>query len=232
MFRIGHPLAYPLYVTIGALAVLTAWAPFADPDQLSALLVLAIGIVGYGGYRFAVALGMVRYRIGSTGTVIVRRVRQEYQLLSRSWLELRDGDTVRWLPVYFDPELISHTGGTGRLRERRMVLDRAGTDTGSGTVPDSGFRIFPSGRARAQEPPGRLIDNPTRFDPQAPDRARTAAKPTRRLLLDAQSAVAAPFAALFWVYVMGGGIPAFTGACCVTAATATWLAAIRGSDPS
>lgn len=228
--RIGHPLAYPLCVTIGALAVLTAWAPFADPDQLSALAVVAIGIVGYSGYRIAVALSVLQHGIGDRGTVTVRRVRQEYQLLSRSWMELRDGDHIRWLPVYFGPELISYTGGTALLCERRIVVRKA--DTAPDTVSDSGFRIYPSGRARDHEPPGRLIDNPTRVDPDAPVRARTAAKLTRRLLLDAQSAVAAPFAGLLWVYVVGGGIPAFTGACCVTAAAAIWLAAIRGSDPS
>lgn len=227
--RIGHPLAYPLCVTIGALAVLTAWAPFADPDQLSALAVVAIGIVGYSGYRIAVALGAFRH--GSDhGTFTVRRVRQEYQLLSRSWLELRDGDRVRWLPVYFGPELISYTGGTALLREGRIVLRKPNSSPDA--VSDSEFRTFPSGRARDHEPPGRLIDNPTRIDPDAPVRARTATKLTRRLLLDAQSAVAAPFVGLLWIYVVGGGIPAFTGACCVTAAAAIWLAAIRGSDPS
>nr|WP_174375531.1 hypothetical protein [Nocardia carnea] len=223
-------MAYPLCVTIGALAVLTAWAPFADPDQLSALAVVAIGIVGYSGYRIAVALGVLQGGIGDRGTVTVRRVRQEYQLLSRSWLELRDGERIRWLPVYFGPELISYTGGTALLSDRQVVLRNTNTDPD--TVSDSGFRIFPSGRARDQEPPGRLIDNPTRTDPDAPVRARTATKLTRRLLLDAQSAVAAPFAGLLWVYVVGGGIPAFTGACCVAAAAALWLAAIRGSDPS
>nr|WP_174555641.1 hypothetical protein [Nocardia flavorosea] len=223
-------MAYPLCVTIGALAVLTAWAPFADPDQLSALAVVAIGIVGYSGYRIAVALGVLRHGTSDHGTVTVRRVRQEYQLLSRSWLELRDGDRIRWLPVYFGPELISYTGGTAPLRQRRMVLRNTRTDPD--TVSESEFRIFPSGRARDHEPPGRLIDNPARVDPDARVRAQTAAKLTRRLLLDAQSVVAAPFAGLLWVYVVGGGIPAFTGACCVTAAAAIWLAAIRGSDPS
>jgi len=229
--RIGHPLAYPLCVTIGALAVLTAWAPFADPDQLSALAVVAIGIVGYSGYRIAVALGVFRHGSSGSRTVTVRRVRQEHQLLSRSWLELREGDRIRWLPVYFAPELISFTGGTALLGERRIVVLRK-TNTDLDTGSENGFRTFPSGRARDHEPPGRLIDNPTRPDPEVSDRARTATKVTRRLLLDAQSAVAAPFAGLLWVYVVGGGIPAFTGACSVTAAAAIWLAAIRGSDPS
>lgn len=230
--RIGHPLVYPLCVTIGALAVLTAWAPFADPDQLSALAVVAAGIVGYSGYRFAVALGSAGYRAGGSAMVSARRVRQEYQLVSRSWLELRDGGDKRWLPVYFTPELIGFTGGTAMLSERQIVLR-----PGSGGAEPPGesrreFRVLPAGRAREKEPPGRLVDNPTRVDPEAETRAATTTKLTRRLLLDAQPAVAAPFVALLWLYVMGGGTGAFIAAMCVAAATGTWLSTIGGSDPS
>lgn len=230
--RIGHPLAYPLCVTIGALAVLTAWAPFADPDQLSGLAVVGVGIVGYSGYRFAVALGPVGLGAEKSGTVAVRRVRQEYQLVSRSWLELRDNGDHSWLPVYFTPELIGFTGGTALLSERQIVLrsDPGGTDPPGG--PQREFRVLPAGRARETEPPGRLVDNPTRVDPDAEARVATAVKITRRLLLDAQLAVAAPFVALLWLYVMGGGTGAFVAALCVAAATGAWLSAIRGSDPS
>ncbi|MGW6335399.1 hypothetical protein [Nocardia rhamnosiphila] len=229
--RIGHPLAYPLCVTIGALAVLTAWAPFADPDQLSALAVVGAGIVGYSGYRFAVALGAVSLGADGSATMPVRRVRQEYQLVSRSWLELRDGGNERWLPVYFTPELIGFTGGTALLGERQIVLrpESGGTDLPGGPRE---FRVLPAGRARETEPPGRLVDNPTRVDPETETRAATTTKTTRRLLLDAQPAVAAPFVALLWLYVMGGGTGAFVAAMCVAAATGTWLGAIRGSDPS
>ncbi|MGW5387849.1 hypothetical protein [Nocardia sp. NPDC003963] len=229
--RIGHPLAYPLCVTIGALAVLTAWAPFADPDQLSALAVIGIGVIGYSGYRFAVALAILPHRADGAESVAVRRVRQEHQLLSRSWLELRNGGDRRWLPVYFTPELIGFTGGTARLGEREIVLRQdPSPETPDGAADE--FRALPSGRARENEPPGRLVDNPTRVDPAAGARAATATKITRRLLLDAQSVVAAPFAGLLWVYVMDGGTAAFTGALCVAAAAGIWLSAIRGSDPS
>lgn len=229
--RIGHPLAYPLCVTIGALAVLTAWAPFADPDQLSALAVVGAGIVGYSGYRAAVALGAVGFGAETSGTVAVRRVRQEYQLVSRSWLELRDNGDDSWLPVYFTPELIGFTGGTALVNERQIVLrpDPGGTELPGGPRE---FRVLPAGRARETEPPGRLVDNPIRVDPDAEARVATAAKTTRRLLLDAQPAVAAPFVALLWLYVMGGGTGAFVAAMCVAAATGTWLSAVRGSDPS
>lgn len=230
--RIGRPLAYPLCVTIGALAVLTAWAPFADPDQLSALAVVGLGIIGYSGYRFAAALGTFGHRTTGSGAMAVRRVRQEYQLVSRSWLELRDGGDQHWLPVYFTPELITFTGGTARLDERRIVLRQEDSGAGPALGPDLEFRVLPAGRARESEPPGRLIDNPTRVDPGAESRAATASKVTRRLLLDAQSAVAAPFAGLLWVYVMDGGTAAFVAAMSVASVSAIWISAVRGSDPS
>lgn len=254
--EIGRPLAYPLCMTIGALAVLTAWAPFADPDQLSALIVVGFGIIGYSGYRFCVALGLLRYGPSPSGPVPARRVRQEHQLLSRSWLEIRDGGRARWIPIYFTPELIGFTGGTGFFDSRRILIQDGSTedpeptsdtdsevgnqaDTATATRPTAdapgsgiGLRVFPAGRVRDSEPPGRLMDNPSRPDPEARDRAATTAKITRRLLLDAQTAVAAPFAGLLWVYVMDGGTAAFVAAMCVAAATGVWLSAIRGSDPS
>ncbi|WP_280402672.1 hypothetical protein [Nocardia carnea] len=237
----GHPLVYPLSVTIGAFAVLTAWAPFADSDQLSALAVVGLGIAGYTGYRLAVAFGGVRHGAGTDGTAAVRRVRQEFRLQSRSWLELRVRERVCWVPVYFTPELVGFTGGTAELDGSRIVLhgsapDRA-PDERAGDIRSSpasvpSIRVLPAGRVRLREPHGRLLDNPSRPDPSAPERAHSAARILRRLLLDAQSVVAAPLIGLMWVYVAGGGLPAFTGATCVAAAAAIWLSAIRGSDPT
>lgn len=237
----GHPLAYPLAVTIGALAVLTAWAPFADPDQLSALAVVGLGITGYTGYRLAVAFGGARHGAGTDGTAAVRRVRQEFRLQSRSWLELRGSEGVRWVPVYFTPELVGFAGGTAELGGSRIVLHGSAPDRASeepaGGIPRSSvnmpaIRVLPAGRIRLREPHGRLLDNPSRPDPAAAERARSATRISRRLLLDAQSVVAAPLIGLMWVYIAGGGLPAFTGATCVAAAVAIWLSAIRGSDPS
>lgn len=218
-------------MTIGALAVLTAWAPFADPDQLSALAVVGLGIIGYSGYRFTVALGRPAYPAGRAQAVAVRRVRQEHQLLSRSWLELHGGGDRRWLPVYFMPELIGFSGGTALFDSRQIVLrQRPGPEQPDAPAPE--FRVLPAGRARTAEPPGRLVDNPTRVDPGAGTRAATATKVGRRMLLDAQSSVAAPFAGLLWVYVMDGGSGAFVAAMSAAAVTAIWLSAVRGSDPS
>lgn len=244
----GHPLAYPLAVTTGALTITFAGAPFADPDQLSALIVVGLAIVSYTGYQLAVAFGTVAHEIPAGHPVAVRRVRQEHRLQSRSWLELRDGGRTHWLPVFFIPELVGFTGGTAEfghrgitVRESRPAVDDAAAGSSPrspgptvGEPADTGreLRLLPAGRLRGDEPPGRLLDNSSRPDPGAGARARAASRIRRRLLLDAQPAVAAPFTGLLWVYVMGGGLPAFTGCCCVTAAVAVWLSAIRGSDPS
>ncbi len=187
-------------------------------DQLSALAAVAVGIVGYSGVRVARALGWLGSGVGADETLAVKRVRQQHRLVSRSWLEFTHGRRTCWLPVYFDPALITLVEATAELGERSVRLGEV--------------RLFPSGRVRDTEPPGRLIDNPSRPDPDGVTQARAAASPLRRLLLDAQSVVAAPFAGLFWIYIDGGGIPAFTAATCVAAVTATWLSAIRGSDPS
>ncbi|CAM3938351.1 hypothetical protein NONI108955_00225 [Nocardia ninae] len=204
-FGSGHPLAYPSSVTIGALAICLAWAPFGDLDQVAALATVALGIIGYSSYRIAVALGFLAFwPSGSARTVGVSRIRQQHRLLSRSWLEISGTGRPRWLPVYFDPALMTMTESRADLTDRIIHV--------------AGRRLYPSGRIRTTEPPGRLIDNPSRL--------------RRRLLLDAQSTVAAPFAALLWIYVDGGSFTTFLAATCVAAITALWLSAIRGSDPS
>lgn len=212
--RTGHALAYPVLVTIGTLAITLAWVPFADPEQNAMLGTLTLIVLGYSGFRIAMAYGYVPNGITGEVHADVRRVRQQHRLESRSWLEFGVDGRNRWLPVYFDPELVRSAQAAGELSGRAVCFD--------------GLRLYPAGRVRDSEPDGRLVDNPSRPDPAAGTRTGTG----RRLLFDAQSAVAAPFAALLWVYVAGGGIPAFAAATIIAAALATWLAAIRGSDPS
>ncbi|WP_028476011.1 hypothetical protein [Nocardia sp. CNY236] len=219
-FGAGHPLSYPLLTTLGTLATCTAWALFATVDQVAALAAVALGVLGYTGYRFAVAVGLLRIRrSGHPRTVRVARVHQFHRLTSRSWLEIDgEGAGPQWVPVYFDPAL--------------TTLTKAEADLGDRVVHSAGRRLYPSGRIRGSEPPGRLIDNPSRPDPAAPAETAKALRLRRRLLLDAQPAVAAPLAALLWVFLDGGGLPAFLGATTVAAMAATWLSAIRGSDPT
>ncbi|WP_067663720.1 hypothetical protein [Nocardia miyunensis] len=244
----GHPLAYPVLTTIGALVICLAWAPFADSEQLGMLGAVALVVVVYSAFRLMVASGVLPWHTDpgirseptdSTPTdsapddlepsdsqqftrgrniLSCRRIRQQHRLLSRSWLELAANGRTRWLPVYFDPSLVTATDSTAEFRD--------------GTVRFDGVRLYPSGPVREREPLGRLHDNPTRPDPEGPAHAADASRFTRRLLLDGQFAVAAPFAALLWVYVAGGGFPAFIGAATVAAGVAVWFSAIRGSDPS
>ncbi|BAW03375.1 hypothetical protein [Nocardia seriolae] len=204
-------------MTIGTLAITLAWVPFGDSEQAAMLAAVAVIILGYSGFRLAVGLGYLPAGVpagGGVREVAVRRVRQQDRLVSRSWLEFTVGGKERWLPVYFDLPLVAVTQGTAELSGRAVYVD--------------GGRVYPAGRVRDSEPVGKLIDNPARPDPEALGRSGIG----RRLLLDAQSAVVAPFAALLWVYVAGGGWTAFVAATLVAAATATWLPAIRGSDPT
>ncbi|MCC3327961.1 hypothetical protein [Nocardia abscessus] len=218
--RVGSgPLAYPLRVTIGALTVCAAWAPFGTLDQVAGIGSVVLGVMGYTGYRLAVALGVLpSWRTGTAQIVRVTRVRQQHRLVSRSWLQVEGTGRPRWLPVYFDPVLVTLTESEAQLDDR--------------TVHVAGRRCYPSGRIRDVEPPGRLVDNPSRPDPDAPTHIAKATRLRRRLLLDAQSTVAAPIAALLWVYIDGGGFPAFLAATTIAAACSIWLSAIRGSDPT
>ncbi|MGY2028987.1 hypothetical protein ACW9HR_06545 [Nocardia gipuzkoensis] len=218
--RIGSgPLAYPLMVTFGALAICAAWAPFGTLEQVAGIGSVVLGVMGYTGYRLAVAFGVLpSWRTGTAQAVRVIRVRQQHRLVSRSWLQVEGTGRPRWLPVYFDPVLVTLTESEAQLDDR--------------TVHVAGRRFYPSGRIRDVEPPGRLVDNPSRPDPDAPTHIAKANRLRRRLLLDAQSTVAAPIAALLWVYIDGGGFPAFLAATTIAAACSIWLSAIRGSDPT
>ncbi|MFI6870956.1 hypothetical protein [Nocardia sp. NPDC050406] len=201
---------------MGTLVVSHAWVPFVDTEVRALIGAQVLIVLGYTVFRMVVA---TRTSGGvASGVATARRVRQQYRLVSRSWVEWADGEQVRWVPVYFDPALVTLVPSEGEMSGRALCV--------------GGHRVYPSGRVRASEPVGRLIDNPTRPDPEGVAAARTAARWPRRLLLDAQSAVVAPFVALFWIYVADGGILAFAATAVLAATTATWLAAIRGSDPS
>ncbi|AYF79008.1 hypothetical protein D7D52_13725 [Nocardia yunnanensis] len=177
---------------------------------------LSLIVLGYSGFRFAVALGYLPAGLpgGQPREMAVRRVRQQHRLVSRSWLECTVAGKALWLPVYFEPVLVTFTQETAEIEGRAVRVD--------------GQRVYPAGRVRGSEPVGNLIDNPARADSEALGRTGVG----RRLVLDGQSAIVGPFAGLLWVYAAGGGVPAFVGATVVGAAVAVWLVALRGSDPS
>ncbi|WP_306363307.1 hypothetical protein [Nocardia sp. CC227C] len=202
-------------MTIGALAMCFAWAPFGDMELRGLLAALVLIILGYTGFRVGYAL---RSTAGIGAGMTARRIRQQFRLVSRSWLECTTDGRTLWVPVYFDPALMT-------LTPTRVGMDGRAIRLGE-------LRVYPAGRSRNSEPVGRLVDNPSRPDPDGGELAATAARWRRRLLLDAQPAVVAPFVGLFWVYVAGGGTLAFVAVTVVAGTTVTWLSAVRGSDPS
>ncbi|MGY0502548.1 hypothetical protein ACWZHB_29005 [Nocardia sp. FBN12] len=208
----ARALVYPLLVTSGTLAVIAGWVPFADLDQVSALAVVGLAVLAYTAYQLGLAFGVFPSGLVATGTVRGRRVRQQYRLVSRSWLEISSGDRMVWQPVFYEPVLSALTPTDLELTGRAIHHGDA--------------RFYPSGRVRTTEPTGKLVDNPSRpTDPPVFGIAR-------RLILDVQPAIGAPLVGLLWVYVMSGGLGAFVAATTVAAAAFTWLSAIRGSDPS
>jgi len=157
--------------------------------------------------------------------VPLRRVRIQSGLLARSWLETEDIPR-RWIPVYFDPVLITLPTPTtvalfGDPRRSRLVA----------AVID-GAVLYPSGRVLKDDPRGRRVDNPSEIDDSVRARAITTTTWLHQLRADAVLIVPAPLIGLLWAFLDGGGVWSWLGATVITAALALWLAALRGSDPS
>ena len=181
-----------------------------------------------GGVTFAVAVvllvlvaGAVRVVLSARAararpvTASVRRIRLRSGLMVRSWLEI-DGPVERWLPVYYDPVLVTLPSPVSvELRGGRVAV--AG-----------GVTLYPSGRPVTKHPRGRRLDNPARPDPET----RAPRGLLAQLRVDAVFIVPAPFVGLFWAYVDGSGFLGWITATVVAAALGLWWAAFRGSDPS
>jgi hypothetical protein len=157
--------------------------------------------------------------------VPVRRVRIQSGLMARSWLETEDIPR-RWIPVYFDPILVTLPTPTtvslfGDPRRHRLV---------AAVVND--VVLYPSGRVAKDDPRGRRVDNPSEIDDSVRARAVTARGLLRQLRTDIVLIVPAPIVGLLWAFLDGSGFWSWLGASVITAALALWLAALRGSDPS
>lgn len=170
----------------------------------------------------------------------VRRVRVQSGLLTRSWLELdaAPGQTpthpdparvrgvpVRWVPVHFDPVLVTAPAPVparvhGDPLTRRLVA-----------VEVDGTVLYPSGPVRAAEPAGRRIDSPAQPDDDAAGEAARAGW-GRQLRADAVLLTPAPLVGLLWAFLDGGGVLTWAWATALAAALALWWAALRGSDPT
>ena len=185
-------------------------------------LIVAVGVGSVGIWRIVTRSRLTRR---DPGTVPVRRVLVQRGLSVRSWLEV-DGTAPRWVPVYFDPVLVSLPSPAevpvyGEVRKDRLVAFRVGEVV-----------LYPSGPVSAVEPKGRRIDNPARPDEFAADRAAAISRPLRQLRVDSAVVVAAPVVGIFWSFVDRSGLLGWLGATLVTAAVALWWGALRGSDPS
>ena len=152
-------------------------------------------------------------------TLTVRRITMRRGLMARTWLET---DDHRWIPVYFDPAVVSLPAPTTvQARGTRLI-----------TVDVTGAHLYPAGRTRHTEPRGRRTDSPTQPDAYTADRATRAARWRHQLRVDAALVIPAPVVGLWWAYLDNSGISGWLGATAITAAAALWWAAIRGADPS
>ncbi|WP_219412728.1 DUF3592 domain-containing protein [Pseudonocardia nigra] len=183
--------------------------------------VVAIAVLVLGGVRWWFAAAAVRRR---PRRIAARRVRIQSGLLSRSWLET-EHEPQRWVPVHFDPLLVTLPAPT-----TVTFLGDPLRDSWVGAEID-GRRIYPAGRVRTSEPRGRRVDNPMRPDADTARRARRATL-GRHLLLDAALVAPAPLVGLFWAYLDGGGLSSWAGATAIAAVVGLWTGAYRGSDPS
>ncbi|GLY52976.1 hypothetical protein [Lentzea sp. NBRC 102530] len=175
-------------------------------------LAVALLVLFVGGLRLLLAVRAAR---AEAVTVSVRRIRLQSGLMVRSWLEI-DGPRERWLPVYYDPVLVTlPSPAEVELRGGRVaVID--------------GVTVYPSGRPVTKHPRGRRLDNPVRPDPETRAPSGLAAQ----LRVDAVFIVPAPFVGLFWAYLDGTGFVGWITATVIAAVLGFWWGALRGSDPS
>jgi hypothetical protein len=139
-------------------------------------------------------------------------------LVVRSWLEMGTSTGLRWLPVYWAPELdrlapdtaLQVHGDPGR---DRLVLPVVG-----------GTEVWPSGRLRSRTPRGdvRQAD----VDPDATDLDLA-----RQARADGVVPFVAPILGLLWAYVDGSGPGGFLLATALSAAVLFWVPQLLGSDP-
>ncbi|GAA4527291.1 hypothetical protein [Amycolatopsis samaneae] len=204
----------------GATPLVTAdrASSYATAAVVAALLVLAVDAVVLAT-RFRRPAGSAARR------VLVRRVKFQRGLVTRSWLETGTANP-RWIPVYFSPTLIGLTSPTEAevygdpARDRRVTV-RIGDET-----------LYPAGAVRHSEPRGRRTDNPAEPDEERRAAAGRPVTLARQFRVDLPVLVPAPFAGLFWALVDGTGVPGWLTVTALFGAAGFWWASLRGSDPS
>lgn len=213
-FSLGDPLIPGSAVLVDADRALTSIALVV----VVAVIVSAVGVWQVGTRRRAFAQ--------PTRTAVVRRVRWQAGLVTRSYLET-ESLPQRWIPVHFDPVLVALPSPTTVRLHGDPLRDRlVAAATPNGTL------LVPSGPVRLNEPGGYRTDNASRPDATAGTRAAALARARRQLQADLPMVVPAPFIGLLWTYVDSGGVTGWATATALTAALGLWLASVRGSDPS
>ncbi|QUQ68920.1 hypothetical protein [Kutzneria sp. CA-103260] len=217
---VGYDPSNPSHAVIpGAVSLIAADR---SSGELLFIAIVAVVLLIVTAVRLLSRLGLTRR---PQVRVPVRRVRIQSGLLARSWLETEDIPR-RWVPVYFEPALITLPTPTtvaffGDPRRNRLV---------AAVIDDT--VLYPSGRVVKDDPRGRRVDNPSEIDDSVRARAVTTLGLLPQLRADAVLIVPAPLIGLLWAFLDGGGVWSWLGATVITAALALWLAALRGSDPS
>ncbi len=225
-------LSFWTLVTVGG--QVTGATAGASGEVVRAAVDRAASGVAFSGLIAAIVLITVGWQVISrrrlrrrTGQPMnVRRVRVQSGLMTRSWLELDspapDSTTQRWIPVHFDPVLVTLPAPTTvqvHGDPRRRGLAAAEVD---------GVWLDPSGPIRTTEPRGRRIDSPTRPDPDA----RHDTSWRQQLRADSVLLTPTPVVGLLWVYLDGGGLATWMYATAMAATLALWWAALHGTDPT
>jgi hypothetical protein len=187
-------------------------------DVLFGLVAVVVVVLAVAALTAARLLGRPRLRrlpvVPLTAThVVVRR-----GLLVRSVLELDTSAGLRWLPVYWTPELDRLVPGTrvpvhGDPARARLVLPVL-----------EGAEVWPSGRVRDREPRGELRQ--AAVDPDATDVGLR-----RQARADGVLPFLAPVLGLLWAYVDSSGLGGFLVATALSAVVLFWLPQLLGSDP-
>jgi hypothetical protein len=193
-------------------------ASAAVSDVLFGLVAVAVVLLVVAGLTGARLVGRPRLRRRPAATLAATHVVGRRGLLVRSWLELDTSAGLRWLPVYWAPELDRlppHTRITvhGDPASARLVLPVV-----------EGTEIWPSGRVRSREPRGGLHQ-------AAVDPAATDVSLARQARADGVLPFLAPVLGLLWSYVDGSGVDGFLVATALSAVVLFWLPQLLGSDP-
>ncbi|HEV7870319.1 MAG TPA: DUF3592 domain-containing protein [Modestobacter sp.] len=187
-------------------------------DVLFGLVVVVLVLLVTSAMTLARLVGRPRLRTRPVLRLTATHVVVRQGLLVRSWLELDSAGGLRWLPVYWAPELDRMPPNTrievcGDPARDRLVLP----------VVD-GAEVWPSGRVRSREPRGDLRQ--AAVDPAATDTGLA-----RQARADGVFPFLAPVLGLLWAYVDSSGAPGFLVATALSAAVLFWVPQLLGSDP-